>query len=55
MVCNLRVDPVNVLKFGIKWANTFYVDLPGSGAFQILSDAITFIMAKEEVKLHIAT
>ena len=57
--CNLRVDPANALKFGIKWDNAFYVDLAiafswthGSGAFQILSDAIAFIMAKKGVKLH---
>ena len=56
---NLRVDPANALKFGIKWADAFYVDLAiafgwthGSGAFQILSDAIAFIMAKKGVKLH---
>ena len=56
---NLRVDPANALKFGIKWANEFYVDLliafgwtHGSRAFQILSDAIAFIMAKRDVKIH---
>ena len=56
---NLRVDPVNALKFGIKWADAFYVDLAvafgwthGSGAFQILSDSSRFIMAKKGVKLH---
>ena len=56
---NLRVDPANALKFGIKWADAFYVNFAvafgwthGSGAFQILSDAIAFIMAKKGVKLH---
>ena len=55
---NLRVDPANALKLGIKWADAFYADLAiafcwtdGSGAFQILS-AVAFIMAKKGVKLH---
>ena len=57
--CNLRVDPANALKCGIKWANVFYVDLAivfgwthGSGIFQILSNTITFIMAKKGLNLH---
>ena len=55
---NLRVDPADSLKFGIKWNDAFYVDVGiafgwthGSVSFQILSDAITYIMAKEEIKL----
>ena len=57
--CNLRVDPADVLKLGIKWNKAFYVDLAivfgwmhGSGSFQILSDTIAYIMAKKGVKLH---
>ena len=57
--CNLRVDLADALKLGLKWADAFYVNLAvpfgwkhGSGSFQILSDAISHIMAKEGVKLH---
>ena len=56
---NLRVDPADALKLGISWGGAFYVDLViafgwthGSGSFQILSDAIAYIMAKHGVKLH---
>ena len=56
---NLRVDPVDSLKFGIKWNGGYYVDLAiafnwshGSAAFQILSDAIAHIVAKADIKLH---
>ena len=56
---NVRVDPVNALEFCIKWADAFYIDLViafgwthRSGAFQILSDAVAFIMAKNGVKLY---
>ena len=56
---NLTVDPADALKLGIKWKNAFYMDIAiafslmhGSGAFQILSDAIVFIMAKKGLKLH---
>ena len=54
---NLRVDPVDSLKFGIKCS--YYADLAvafewthGSAAFQILSDAIAHIVAKADIKLH---
>ena len=56
---NLRVDPADALKLGIRWKDAFYVDLAiafgwthGSGSFQILSDAIAHIMARHGVKLH---
>ena len=56
---NLRVDPVDSLKFGIKWNGGYYADLVvafcwthGSTAFQILSDAIAHIVAKADIKLH---
>ena len=56
---NLRVDSADALKLGIKWADTYYMDLAivfvwmhGSGSFQILSDAIAYIMANKGVKLH---
>ena len=51
---NLRVDPADALKLGIRWADAFFVDLlvafgwkHGSGLFKILSDAIAHIMAKK--------
>ena len=56
---NLRVDPADALKLGIRWADAFFVDLSvafgwkhGSGSFQILSNAIAHIMAKRGVKMH---
>ena len=56
---NLRVDPVDSLKFGIKWNGGYYADLEvtfgwthGSASFQILSDPIAHIVAKANVKLH---
>ena len=59
MLRNLRVDPVDSLKFGIKWNGGYYADLAvafgwthGSAAFQILSDAIAFIVAKANIKIH---
>ena len=51
---NLRVDPANTLKLGIKWKGSNYLDklaalgwVHGSAAFQLLSNAIVFIMAKK--------
>ena len=45
---NLRVDPANAFKFGIKWENKYYLDVlaafgwvHGSAAFQLTSDAIS--------------
>ena len=56
---NLRVDQADSLKFGIKWNDAFYVDVGiafgwthGSASFQILSDAISFIMGKEGIRLR---
>ena len=56
---NLRVDPVDSLKFRIKWNGSYYVDLAvafgwthGSATFQILSDAIGHIVAKADIKIH---
>ena len=50
---NLRVDPRDVLKFGLKWGDDYYLDLGiafgwihGSGSFQMVADAIVHIMAK---------
>ena len=56
---NLRVDPADSLKLGICWKGQFYADLVvafgwthGSGAFQLLSNAIAYIVAKAVIKLH---
>ena len=56
---NLRVDPVNSLKYEIKWNAGYYADLEvvfgwthASVVFQILSDAIAHIVAKADIKLH---
>ena len=56
---NRRVDPADSLKFGIRWRDAFYVDVGiafgwthGSASFQILSDAITYIMKKEGIQLR---
>ena len=56
---NLRVDPVDSLKFGIKWNGAYYADLGvafgwthRSAAFQILSDAVAHIVAMADIKLH---
>ena len=50
---NLRVDPVDAVKFGIYWDNCFYLDQSvtfgwthGSAAFQMVSDAVTYAMRK---------
>ena len=56
---NLRADPVDSLKFGIYWRGKYYVDVGiacgwthGSASFQILSDAIAYIMSKEGIQLR---
>ena len=48
--CNLRVDPCDVLKFGISWKGQYYQDLAmafswihGSSSFQLVADIITHI------------
>ena len=56
---NLRVDPVDAVKFGISWEGRSYVDLSvafgwthGSASFQMASDAIVFIMKGMGCKVH---
>ena len=56
---NLRVDPADSLKFGIQWQGNLYLNVVivfgwtlGTAAFQLCSDAIAFIMAKQNVKLY---
>ena len=56
---NLHVDPADSLELGIKWKDAFFIDVGiafgwthGSAAFQLLSDAIAFIMRKEGVNLR---
>ena len=50
---NLRVDPADVIKFGIKWKDAFFLDVAavfgwvhGSSSFQLIADAITYIMGR---------
>ena len=50
---NLRVDPVDAVKFGIHWDNHFYLNQSiafgwthGSTAFQMVSDTVTHVMRK---------
>ena len=49
---NLRVDPVDALKFGLSWCDAWYVNTGiafgwthGSVAFQMVPDTISYIMA----------
>ena len=55
---NLRVDPADALKFGIKWDNKYILDsgitfgwVHGRSAFQMVSDAVTYVMAKRHHKI----
>ena len=55
---NLKVDPVDALKFGIQWDGLYFLDqcvafgcTHGSAAFQMVSDAVTFIMQKHGAKI----
>ena len=55
---NLRVNPADVFKFGIKWKNKSYLDrivafgwVHSSAAFQMTSDAVIHIMAKEKCQI----
>ena len=57
--CNLHVDPADCLKFGFQWQEKLYVDVAiafgwvhGTAASQLCSDAVAFIMAKQDIKLH---
>ena len=51
---NLRVDPADALKLGIRWKGDYFLDgsaafgwIHGSAAFQLLSNAIVFIMSQK--------
>ena len=55
---NLRVDPVDAFKFGIKWNSKYYLDVAlafgwvhGSASFQMMSDAILHIMKHHDCKI----
>ena len=55
---NLKVDLFDALKFGIHWDGLYFLDqsvtfgwMHGSAAFQMVSDAITFIMQKHGAKI----
>ena len=52
---NVRVDPVDALKFGLSWRDALYIDggvvfgwTHGSAAFQMVANAISFIMSSSE-------
>ena len=56
---NSHVDPADTLKFGIQWQGQLYVDVAilftwvhSMTAFQLCLDIISFILAKQDVKLH---
>ena len=51
---NLRIDPADTFKFGLKWQNKYYLDVSaafgwvhGSAAFQLTSDAISDAMRRK--------
>ena len=51
---NLRVDPRDGLKFGLKWGDSYFIGgaiafgwVHGSASFQLASDAVRFIMKKK--------
>ena len=55
---NLRADPVDALKFGIKWQDKYFLDggiafgwVHGTSAFQMAADAIAHIMKKRGCQL----
>ena len=55
---NLRMDPADAMKLGIKWQDDVYIDaavafgwVHGSAAIQRISNAITFIAAKPGIKM----
>ena len=52
------MDPADALKLGISWSSDAYIDtavafgwVHGSAAFQRVSDAVTFRLAKKGIKL----
>ena len=54
----IDVDPVDVLKLGFIWKEQYYADISiafrwvlGRAAFQLLADAITFIMKAKGFKI----
>ena len=55
---NLRVDPADAVKLGIKWKDDVFVDVSvafgwvhGSVSFQRVSDAVTYIMSQSGAKM----
>ena len=55
---NLRMDPADAMKLGIKWQDDVYIDavvafgwVHGSAAFQRVGDAVTFIERKAGIKM----
>ena len=55
---NLRVDPVDVMKLGMSWGGQYYLSSAvvfgwkhGTASFQLVADAIAYIMAQEGCKV----
>ena len=55
---NLRVDPVDVMKLGMTWRGQYYLSSAvvfgwkhGMASFQLVADAISYIMAQEGCKV----
>ena len=55
---NLRLDPVDAFKFGIKWRDKYFLDVAlafgwvhGSVSFQMTSDAILYMMRNQNCKI----
>ena len=55
---NLRVDPVDVMKLGMTWRGQYYLSSAvvfgwkhGTASFQLVADAISYIMAQEGCKV----
>ena len=52
------MDPADALKFGIKWDNKYFLDteiafgwVHSTSGFQMVSDAVTYVMAKCQHKV----
>ena len=55
---NLKVDPVDVLKLGMSWGGQYYLSSEvvfgwkhGTASFQLVANAISYIMAQENCKI----
>ena len=55
---NLRVDPADAVKLGMKWLNDVFIDVSvafswvhGSASFQRVRDAVTYVMSQSGAKM----